>query len=96
MTGSEFAVHGSHHFTQRSNGLVRELWTSVSGDAQWHIMMFPDVVNKQPCYVMRSGLIFTRHEVSHFGQPGYHDQDGSTALHCLWRISDVVSCDTVP
>ena len=36
-------------------------------------MMFPDVVNKQSRYVMSSGLIFAWHEMSHFGEPVYHD-----------------------
>ena len=96
MIGSGFAVHGSHQFTERSNKLTCKLWTSVSGDAQWHTMMFPDVLNKQSCYVMRSGFILAWHEVSHFGQPVYHDQNGSKALLCLWQIGDAISRDTVP
>ena len=69
MIGIGFAVHGAHQLTQRSNELVCKLWTSISGDAQWHTMMLPDVVNKQLRYVMSSGFIFAWHEMSHFGEP---------------------------
>ena len=69
VIGSGFAVHGAHQLTQRSNELVCKLWTSVSSNAQWNIMLFPEVVDIQLCYVMSSGLIFARYEVSHFGEP---------------------------
>ena len=95
MIGSGFAVHGSHQVTEHGNKLICELWISVSGDAQWHTIMFPDIVNKQLCSVMRSGFILAWHEVSHFGQPVYHDQNGDKALLCLWQVGDAISCHSV-
>ena len=41
-----------------AHDIARLLANPVSGDAQWHTIMLPDVVNKQLCHIMRSVHMF--------------------------------------
>ena len=65
MIGSGFAVHGSHQVTERSNKHICQLRTSVGGDAQWHTMMFPEVVDRSSAVESflhgMKGVIFCGH-----------------------------------
>lgn len=52
--------------------LICELWTSVSGDAQWHTMIFS--TNSRA--MLSVGLSLAWHEASHSGQLVYHEFNG--------------------